>query len=178
MKMETKMKKKTETAVVQSQGERVAFIQDGMPSLEIWLEEETLWMTQKQLAALFDCAVENVIHHIANIYKEEELEESATTKDYLAVRLEGKRQVSRRVKHYNLDMAISVGYRVNSIRGVRFRQWATKVLKEYLLRGSVRDRRIEKLEKRMTAAERSIDALVDILTPALPENRTPIGFNT
>ena len=92
--------------------------------------------------------------------------------------MEGKRQVSRRVKHYNLDMAISVGYRINSKRGVRFRQWATKVLKEYLLRGNVRDRRIEKLEKRMTAAERSIDALVDIITPALPENRTPIGFNT
>ena len=172
------MKKKTETAVVQSQGERVAFVQDGMPSLEIWLEDETLWMTQKQLAALFDCSEENIRLHVKNIYAIGELIEEATSKDFLEVRLEGKRKVTRRFAYYNLDMAISVGYRVNSIRGVRFRQWATKVLKEYLLRGSVRDRRIEKLEKRMTAAERSIDALVDIITPALPENRTPIGFNT
>ena len=76
----------------------------------------------------------------------------ATTKDFLVVRIEGKRRVSRSVRHYNLDAIISVGYRVNSKRGVKFRQWATSVLKEYLLRGLVRDRRIGKLEKRMTAA--------------------------
>ena len=85
--------------------------------------------------------------------------------------------MSRMQKSYNLDVIISVGYRVNSIRGVKFRQWATAVLKEYLLRGLVRDRRIGKLEKRMTAAERSIDTIVYTLMPALPANRKPIGFN-
>ena len=81
------------------------------------------------------------------------------------------------MKHYNLDAVISVGYRVNSKRGTKFRQWATAVLKEYLLRGLVRDRRIGKLEKRMTAAERSIDTIIYTLMPALPANRKPIGFN-
>ncbi|MBR5414238.1 MAG: virulence RhuM family protein [Fibrobacter sp.] len=84
--------------------------------------------------------------------------------------------MTRRLKFYNLDAIISVGYRVNSIRGVKFRQWATAVLKEYLLRGSVRDQRIDKLEKRMTAAERSIDSIIYTLMPPLKENRKPIGF--
>ena len=73
------------------------------------------------------------------------------------------------MKHYNLDAIISVGYRVNSKRGVKFRQWATSVLKEYLLRGSVRDRRLGELENRMDAAERAIDTIIYTLTPALPE---------
>ena len=91
--------------------------------------------------------------------------------------MEGKRSVSRLIDFYNLDMIISIGYRVNSRRGVIFRRWATSVLKEYLLRGLVRDRRIGKLEKRMTAAERSIDTILYTLMPTLPENREPIGFH-
>ena len=157
-------------------GEVVKFNEAEMPQLEVWLEDETIWLTQKQMAELFGCAMENIIHHLKNIYTEEELIEEATTKEFLVVRFEGKRQVSRKVKHYNLDAIISVGYRVNSKRGVKFRQWATSVLKEYLLRGLVRDRRIGKLEKRMTAAERSIDTIIDTLMPTLPENREPIGF--
>ena len=149
-----------------------------MPSLEVWLEDETIWLTQKQMGELFGCAMENIIHHLKNIYAEEELQETATTKELLVVRFEGKRRVSRTIKHYNLDAIISVGYRVNSKRGVKFRQWATSVLKEYLLRGSVRDQRIDKLEKRMTAAERSIDSIIYTLMPPLKENRKPIGFNT
>ena len=84
--------------------------------------------------------------------------------------------MSRQIDFYNLEMIISVGYRVNSRRGVLFRRWATAVLKEYLLRGSVRDQRIDKLEKRMTAAERSIDSIIYTLMPPLKENRKPIGF--
>ena len=168
--------KKDESEAV-SKGEVVKYEQDGMPQLEVWLEDETIWLTQKQMGELFGCAMENVIHHLKNIYSEEELEEAATTKEFLVVRIEGKRKVTRKVKHYNLDAIISVGYRVNSKRGVRFRQWATSVLKEYLLRGSVRDRRIEKLEKRMTAAERSIDSIIYTLMPPLQENRRPIGFH-
>ena len=151
--------------------EIVIYQPDETMRLYVRLEDETIWLTQKQMAELFGCAMENVIHHLKNIYAEEELTESATTKEFLVVRFEGKRQVSRKVKHYNLDAIISVGYRVNSKRGVKFRQWATGVLKEYLLRGLVRDQRIGKLEKRMTAAERSIDTIIYTLMPALPENR-------
>ena len=160
-----------------SHGEVVKYEQDGMPQLEVWLEDETIWLTQKQMGELFGCAMENVIHHLKNIYAEEELIESATTKDFLVVRFEGKRRVTRSIKHYNLDVIISVGYRVNSKRGVKFRQWATSVLKEYLLRGSVRDQRIGKLEKRMTAAEGAIDSIIQTLLPPVKENRTPIGFH-
>ena len=160
-----------------SPGEVDHYEQDGMPQLEVWLEDETIWLTQKQMGELFGCAMENIIHHLKNIYAEEELLEAATTKEFLVVRFEGKRRVSRAIKHYNLDAIISVGYRVNSKRGVKFRQWTTSVLKEYLLRGSVRDRRIAKLEKRMTAAERSIDSIIYTLMPPLQENRTPIGFH-
>ncbi len=100
----------------------------------------------------------------------------ATTRKIRVVRFEGGRQVSRQIDYYNLEMIISVGYRVNSRRGVLFRRWATGVLKEYLLRGLVRDRRIGKLEKRMTAAERSIDSIIYTLMPPLTATRTPIGF--
>ena len=171
-----KKPKKQKKAVAEA-GEVVKFDEAGMPQLDVWLEDETIWLTQKQMGLLFGCAMENVIHHLKNIYAEEELVEAATTKEFLVVRIEGTRSVTRKVKHYNLDAVISVGYRVNSNRGTKFRQWATAVLKEYLLRGLVRDRRIGKLEKRMTAAERSIDTIIYTLMPTLPSNRKPIGFN-
>ena len=127
---------------------------------------------------LFGCAPQNITYHLREIYKIGELEADSTCKDFLQVQIEGGRRISRMQKFYNLDAVISVGYRVNSIRGVRFRQWATRVLKEFLLRGLVRDKRIAKLEKRMTAAERSIDTIIYTLMPALPEKREPIGFHT
>ena len=116
-------KQRKEKKAVAEAGEVVKFDEAGMPQLEVWLEDETIWLTQKQMAELFGCAMENIIHHLKNIYTEEELIEEATTKEFLVVRFEGKRQVSRKVKHYNLDAIISVGYRVNSKRGVKFRQW-------------------------------------------------------
>ena len=158
-------------------GEIVKFDEAGMPTLDVWLEDETVWLTQAQMAELFGCAIANVNMHLSHIYADDELEEAATIKDFLIVRFEGKRRVSRSVKHYNLDAIISVGFRVNTKRGIKFRQWATRILKEYLLRGLVRDQRIGKLEKRMTAAERSLDVIIDALMPALPENREPIGFH-
>ena len=159
-------------------GEVVKFDEAGMPQLDVWLEDETVWLSQAQMAELFGCAIANVNMHLNHIYADAELEESATIKEFLIVRFEGNRRVARSVKHYNLDAIISVGFRVNTKRGIKFRQWATRVLKEYLLRGLVRDRRIGKLEKRMTAAERSIDTILYTLMPALPENREPIGFHT
>ena len=172
-----KAKKETSTKTVQESGEIVKFDESGMPTLDVWLEDETIWLTQKQMGLLFGCAPQNITYHLREIYKIGELETASTCKEFLQVQLEGGRRTSRMQKLYNLDAVISVGYRVNSIRGVKFRQWATRVLKEYLLRGLVRDRRIGKLEKRMTAAERSIDTIICTLMPTLPENREPIGFH-
>ncbi len=103
--------------------------------VEVRLEGETLWLTQRQMGELFDTTPENVLMHLKNIFKDKELDEAATAKDFLVVRQEGKRQVKRRLKHYNLDAIISVGYRVNSTRATRFRQWATRVLREHLTKG-------------------------------------------
>ena len=107
--------------------------------VEVRLEGETVWLSQRQMAELLDTTTDNISLHLRNIYAEEELAESATTEDFSVVQQEGKRKVQRRVKHYNLDTIISVGYRVNSKRGVRFRQWATRVLREHLTRGYTLD---------------------------------------
>lgn len=108
---------------------------DGEVRVDVRLDHETVWLTQRQMAELFETTPENVLMHLKNIYADGELEEPATAKDFLAVRSEGKRQVRRRLKHFNLDAIISVGYRVNSRHGVRFRQWATGVLREHLVQG-------------------------------------------
>ena len=104
--------------------------------LEVRMEDETVWLTQAQMAELmaelFQTTPQNITIHIRSIYKEHELEKLSTCKDYLQVRIEGKRKIQRVQKFYNLDVIISVGYRVKSIRGTQFRQWANKVLKEYL----------------------------------------------
>lgn len=99
------------------------------------LEGETVWLTQRQMADLLDTSTDNIGLHLKNIYTIDELEESATTEDFSVVQAEGSREVKRRIKHYNLDAIISVGYRVNSKRGVQFRQWATRVLREQLTQG-------------------------------------------
>ena len=103
--------------------------------VEVRLQGETVWLTQRQMAGLFETTPENVLMHLKNIYADEELAELATTKDFLVVRQEGARQVQRQLKHYNLDAVISVGYRVNSTRATRFRQWATRILREHLTQG-------------------------------------------
>jgi prophage maintenance system killer protein len=122
-------------------------------SVQVRLESESIWLTQRQMAEVFATTPENVLMHLKNIYREGELEEAATTKDFLAVQLEGRRQVQRRLKHYNLDAIISVGYRVNSTRATRFRQWATRVLREHLTRGFSLDRaRFEKNAAELEAA--------------------------
>ena len=101
----------------------------------IRLEGETLWLSQRQIAELFDTSTDNIGLHLRNIYKSEELNEKATTEDFSVVQIEGKRQVTRKIKHYNLDAVISVGYRVNSGQATRFRIWATGVLKAHLTQG-------------------------------------------
>jgi len=108
---------------------------DGQAQLEVALEQDTVWLSQAQMGELFATTPENVLMHLQNIFKDEELVEQATTKEFLVVRQEGQRQVRRRIKHYNLDSIISVGYRVSSKRATQFRQWATNILKDHLVQG-------------------------------------------
>ena len=108
---------------------------DGEACVDVRFEKETVWLTQRQMGEVFDTTPENVLMHLKNIYKTGELRKDSTAKDFLVVRTEGKRQVKRNLKHYNLDAVISVGYRVNSKRGVQFRIWATQLLHEYLVQG-------------------------------------------
>ena len=105
--------------------------------VNVMFKEETFWMTQKAMANLFDCTTDNISLHLKNIYKEEELEKEATTELFSIVQNEGQRNVTRKVKCYNLDAIIAVGYRVNSKKATRFRQWATITLKEYITKGFV-----------------------------------------
>jgi len=113
--------------------------EDGQTQLDVRFQGETVWLTQQLMAELFQTSSDNISLHLKNIYSEGELQEAATTEDYSVVRLEGKREVSRQLKHYNLDAIISVGYRVKSHTATRFRQWATKQLREYLVKGFVLD---------------------------------------
>lgn len=113
--------------------------EDGQTNLDIRFQDESVWLTQKMMAELFQTSSDNVGLHLKNIYAEAELDEGATTEDFSVVRQEGARQVNRQLKHYNLDAIISVGYRVKSYTATRFRQWATARLKEYLVKGFVLD---------------------------------------
>lgn len=109
--------------------------QDGQTKIDVRIENETVWLTQNQMAELFQTTKQNISLHIKNIFEEGELTEDSTVKDHLTVQNEGCRKVSRNVTHYNLDVIISVGYRVKSLRGTQFRIWATQVLKEYMKKG-------------------------------------------
>jgi hypothetical protein len=118
----------------------------GLSSLEVRLENETVWLTQNQMAELFDKNRKTITEHINNIYKELELQRDSTSRKFQLVQKEGGREIVREIEHYNLDVIISVGYRVKSKRGTQFRIWANKVLKEYLLRGHAFQVRLEKVE--------------------------------
>ena len=116
--------------------------------LEVNMKDDTVWLTQQQMAELFDSSRTNIIEHINNIYSDGELDKNSTCQDFRQVRKEGNRNVTRSIPFYNLDMIISVGYRVNSKQGVEFRKWATNVLKDYMIKGyAVNQKRLEYLEK-------------------------------
>src|SRR3990167_1347397 len=137
-------KKNTENKVNirNSTSEFLIFTQQaGESGIEVRYEEGSIWLTQKLMAELFDVTTANVNTHLKNIYGEKELVQSLTIKEFLIVQKEGERKVSRSVDHYNLDVIISVGYRVNSKRATQFRQWATQVLKEFAIKGFVLDKK-------------------------------------
>ena len=141
-------------------GEIVMYQPDETIRLEVRVENETVWLTQAQMAELFDATKQNISLHIINVYSEGELDELSTVKDYLTVRQEGQRMVKRHVLYYNLDVIISVGYRVKSLRGTRFRQWANNVLKQYMLHGYSINKRFEYIEQRLGIVEGKVDFFV------------------
>jgi hypothetical protein len=108
---------------------------DGKVRIEVLFEHENLWLSQKLMAELFECSTDNISLHLKNVFKEKELNERATTEEYSVVRIEGDREVNRKVRFYSLEAIIAVGYRVNSTRGTQFRTWATDKLKNYILKG-------------------------------------------
>lgn len=116
--------------------------EDGKTQLDVKLENETVWLTQAQLVQLFDSSKANVSEHIKHIYEDGELAADSTVRKFRTVQTEGKRQVGRNVAYYNLDLIISLGYRVNTKRGIQFRQWATSVLRDYLIKGYAINQRI------------------------------------
>ena len=137
--------------------------EDNSVQLQVKLENESVWLSQQQMVQLFDSTKQNISLHINNIFREGELQKGATVKEYLTVQNEGGRQVSRNVLYYNLDVIISVGYRVKSPRGTRFRQWALKVIRDFLLRGYAVNQRMlameERMDQRLMAHERRLEAV-------------------
>ena len=124
----------------QSQGEIVIYqAEDGLTKVECRFVDETVWLTQQQMAELFHTSRSNIVEHIGHIYEEGELDEVSTCRKFRQVRMEGNRQVTRELPFYNLDMIISLGYRVKSLIATQFRRWATERLKEYMIKGFTMD---------------------------------------
>ena len=146
---------------MEKRGEIILYQPDSEVKLEVRLEEETVWLTQAQIVELFQSSKANISEHIKNIYEQGELDESSTVRDFRTVRQEGRRYVERVLTYYNLDAIISIGFRVNSKRGIQFRQWANKVLKEYLLKGHAVNCRLEQIDTRLQKHERQIECLTD-----------------
>ncbi len=120
---------------------------DGTPAVEVQLVDETLWLSQQQIADLFQTSRTNVVEHVQNVYADGELAPEATCRDFRQVRQEGSRQVTRTLPFYYLDLVISVGYRVKSMLATRFRIWATERLREYLVKGfTMDDEKLKQLE--------------------------------
>lgn len=150
---------------MEEQGEIILYQPDESVKMEVRIENETVWLTQAQMAELFDVKENTITYHIKEIYNVGELEINPTTRKIRVVRQEGNRKVNRNIDFYNLDMIISVGYRVSSKRGVQFRIWATGVLKDYMLKGYAINQRIEQLEKTVTSHSEKIDFFVRTSLP-------------
>lgn len=150
-------------------GEIVLYQPDDQLSLEVKLENETVWLTQQQIADLFGCSTDNVGLHLKNIFADDELDKNATTEVFSVVRLEGARKVRRNVTHYNLDAILSVGYRVSSRNATQFRRWATAVLKDYLIKGY-------NINQRLIYVEERIDRRLNSIEKELADHREKIDF--
>jgi Virulence protein RhuM family len=150
--------------------EIILYQTDGLPEhIEVRLEDETVWLTQAQMATLFDQTKQNISLHINNCFKEGELEKMATVKESLTVQTEGSRSVKRKIEYYNLDVIISIGYRVKSKQGTQFRIWASRILKDYLLKGYAINNRMNRLEDSFESLKNKVDQIdLQINTQLVP----------
>lgn len=136
---------------------------DGKASVDVTFDQDTAWLTQAQMADLFETTKQNISLHINNIFKEGELDKNSTVKESLTVQKEGKRAVQRKIEQYSLDVIISTGYRVKSLRGTQFRIWANKVLKEYLLEGySINEKKLKEQTKQLDSLKRTMRILGNV----------------
>ena len=149
----------------QNNNEIILYQPDNSIRLEVRLQEDTVWLSQVQMGQLFGCSTDNIGLHLKNLYAEGEIDIRSTTEEISVVRKEGKRNVIRKILHYNLDAILSVGYRVSSKNATKFRQWANSVLKEYLLRGYAINQRFERLEQRVSKTEEQIGFFVRTALP-------------
>ena len=133
--------------MVENKGDIVIYkTQDGLTKINVKFEDETVWLSQQQMALLFQTSRTNIVEHIKHIYEEGELEQLSTCRNFRQVQTEGNRKVEREIPFYNLDMIISLGYRVKSIVATQFRRWATELIKEYLKKGyALDDNRLKEL---------------------------------
>lgn len=131
------------------ENEIIVYKPDETLALQVRVEDETVWLSQAQIVELFNSSKANISEHLKHIFDSGELMKDATVRKFRTVRQEGNRSVTRMIEYFNLDVIISVGYRVNTVRGIQFRQWANKVLKEYLLRGHSIDQRLLNMENRI-----------------------------
>lgn len=139
-------------------------LNSGTPEIQVTLENETLWLSQRMISELFEKDSDTIGHHIKKIFQEGELEEKATTEYYSVVQKEGKRSVKRKVAYYNLDVILSVGYRVNSGRGTQFRIWANKVLKDFLIKGySLNEKRLHEQAQQLNALKQTVRLLGNVI---------------
>lgn len=138
---------------------------NGETEIDVTMREDTIWLTQDAMARLFQTTTPNINMHIRNVLKEGELERAATIKDFLIVRTEGRRRVSRNIAHYNLDMVLSVGYRIKSKTATQFRIWATKTLREYLTQGFVINQRVlADQHNKLLTLQRTLDLMTRSIT--------------
>ena len=146
-----------------AQGEIILYQPDETVRLEVRLEDDTVWLTQAQMAELFQTTKNNITLHIGNVFKEKELSTISTSKESLLVQTEGNRQVTRKRNLYNLDVIISVGYRVKSLRGTQFRQWANKVIKDHLLHGYSINYQMRQLEQKIDNQKTELQEIRNVL---------------
>lgn len=150
---------------------------DGKTEIQVTLENETVWLNQYQLESLFQTNRTSINRHISNIYKTEELDKESTCAKFTQVQKEGNREIKRQIQYYNLDVIISVGYRVNSKRGTEFRIWANKILKEYLIKGfSINELRLKKQNEQLKELQKSVKLIGEAINQKVLSTDESIGL--
>lgn len=156
----------------QNKNEIVVYQADNLTRVEVKLGNDTVWLNRNQIAALFNRDVKTIGKHINNVFSEAELDREATVANFATVQMEGDREVERQVEHYNLDVIISVGYRVKSKQGTQFRIWANKILKDYLLKGYAVSKRMDRIEDNVHTLIGRVDEIDLQIKSNLPQNQS------